>query len=369
MIKVVSDESSIEMQEQFNEKIVDFAPTEGTPLEDKRFVYNGDITIQEVMGGVKPDEDEAFVIIADGGVGDAICATAMIASAKTFYPNKKIIVGCAHPEVLENNPNIDALYHLGAPGDLFEKWVKPLKHYGSIIKRDIYNAAAHKLFPGPLSMIWCHLYGVPFPGEDKVKIYLTESEIAEAKKFIDTFPRPVIAIHGTGAKLTWDSSTQITPNKDFFPEAWEELVKMLVEDFDVIQMGGANEQPIKYVTTYMMGQTPRIRDAVGIISQCLTYVAIDSFIAHSGAAVGKKGVVLFGRSNPFIAGHPINTNMWVKDSCDRGDLFCGRPQGYFGDSELFRGVRRPWVCPTRSCMRAITPQMIYEQVMKIVKEK
>ncbi len=63
------------------------------PLGEKLYVTKSDVTIQELMGGTKPNDDPYFVIIQDGGVGDAICASAMIASAKKFYPNKKIIVG------------------------------------------------------------------------------------------------------------------------------------------------------------------------------------------------------------------------------------------------------------------------------------
>lgn len=337
------------------------------PIKEKLFVTNSDITIQELMGGSKPNDDPYFVIIQDGGVGDAICATAMISSAKKFYPDKKIIVGSSHAEVLENHPDIDALYHLGAPADLFETYVKPLKHFGSVIKRDIYNACAHKLFPGPISMIWCHLYGVPFDGDDKVKIYLTESEMKQAKEFLSTFPREVIIIHGTGAKLTFDPKTQITPNKDWFHDYWGSLVKELVKNYDVIQVGGNHEEPIENVTTYLMGQTS-LRQTAALLANCLTYVSIDSFIGHCGPAVGKRGVVMFGRSNPYIAGHPSNRNVWVKDSCEFDDLHCGRPQGYFGDSEMFRGVRRPWVCPTRSCMRALTPAVIYSETLNLIKE-
>jgi hypothetical protein len=145
-------------------------------------------TIDEVLGWSKPQADKAFVIIQDGGVGDAICASPMIESAKKFFPDKKIIVGSSHHEVLINNPNIDKLYALGYPLDLFDTWVKPLRGFGSVIKKDIYNECAHKLFPGPLSMIWCYLYGVPYHG-DNVKIYLTEDEDTEAKSFLKSFPR------------------------------------------------------------------------------------------------------------------------------------------------------------------------------------
>ena len=152
------------------------------PFTSKIYAHDG-MTIDELMGKERPNDDQAYVIIQDGGVGDAICATPMIESAKKQFPDKKIIVGSSHHEVLINNPHIDKLYNLGFPQDLFETWVKPLKHFGSVVKRDIYNASAHKLFPGTLSCIWCHLYGVPFTGDD-VKIYLTDDEDSEAKHFL-----------------------------------------------------------------------------------------------------------------------------------------------------------------------------------------
>lgn len=336
-----------------------------SPFSSKLYSHDG-MTIDELMGKQKPQEDQAFIIIQDGGVGDAICATPMIKAAKKFYPNKKIIVGSAHADILRGNPDIDKLYHLGAPTDLFNTWVKPLRHFGSVIKRDIYNASAHKLFPGPLSMIWCHLYNVPYDGDD-VKVYLSDEEIEEAKIFIGSFKRPVVAVHGTGAKLLFNPAVQITPNKDWFPEYWVEIVKILREDFDVIQFGGPNEQEIPGVTTYLLGRTS-IRQTAALLTQCLTFVSIDSFVGHCAPAVGTRGVVLFGRSNPYIAGHTINKNIWVNDSCKENDMFCGRPQGYFGDSELFEGQLRPWVCPHRSCMRAIKPSMVMKVVYDLIGE-
>jgi len=334
------------------------------PISHARYVHDG-MTIDELMGKPRPNDDEAFVIIQDGGTGDAICASAMIESAKKFYVGKKIIVGSSHHDVLINNPNIDQLYALGSPGDLFEKWVKPLKHYGSVVKRDIYNACAHKLFPGPLSMIWCHFYGVPYLG-DNIKMFLTEAEDNEAKDFLKTFPRPVIVIHPSGGRLTWNGN-QITPNKDWFIEYWAEVVKDLIRDYDVVQMGGPEEEGIPNITTYIMGRTS-MRQTAALLKNCLTWIGIDSLANHMGPSVGKPGVALFGRSNPYIAGHAMNKNLWVEGSCPFDDMHCGRPQGYFGDSELFRGVSRPWVCPGRPCMTAIRPSMVIKEVRKLIKE-
>ena len=324
-------------------------------------------TVYELMGKPKPAKDPYLVLIIDGGTGDNVVASVMIEMAKKTYPEKKIIVGAIHPELLENNPNIDKLYHLAEPDDMYETYVKDLKHFGSVLKRDIYNVSAHKTFPGTLSMIWCYLYGIPYH-KDNPQIYLTEKEDTEAKKWLSSFDKPVIFIQCYGARLTFDPEKgPITTNKDWNKESWVKLVKYLSKNYYVIQLGGRGEEQIPGCAWYMLGGCS-LRQSAALIKNCLTYVTIDSFTNHVGASVGKPGIVLFGRSNPVIAGHTINKNLYVPDSCIYDNFGCGRPMGYFGDSERSLGAMRPWLCPERTCMKALTPEIVYDQTIKLIKE-
>ncbi len=366
-LKDVFKEASFNKEEKVEEKISEETKQEKEEWMNSYINPKNMPTIDELMGKPKPKDDEAFVIIQDGGVGDAICATPLIESAKKTIPDKKIIVASTHHEVLIKNPYIDHLYNLAYPLDLFEKWVKPLRHFGSVLKRDIYNECAHKLFPGQLSKIWCYLYGLPWPG-DNIKIYLEEGESKEAIDFLSSFPKPVVIIHTTGGRLTFDPKVQITDNKDWFLERWEKLTRFLSKRFEVVQVGGQFEKEIPGCACYLLGKTS-LRQTAALLKHCKTFVSIDSFVGHCGPAVGKAGVVLFGRSNPYIAGHDMNINMFVEGSCEFNDLHCGRPQGYFGDSKLYRGQMKPWSCPTRSCMQAIEVEEVVESVMELIKEK
>jgi ADP-heptose:LPS heptosyltransferase len=163
------------------------------------------------------------------------------------------------------------------------------------------------------------------------------------------------------------SSKKLTINKDWFVEDWKKLVSLLTKSFDVVQVGGKDEEPIEGVTTYLMGVTS-VRQTMALLKTSLTYISVDSFISHAGAAVKKSGVVLFGRSNPFIFGHDLNTNIWIEGSCEFNNLGCGRPETYWGDSELYKGIVRPWECPSRSCMKAITPDLVIDKVYRLIEK-
>jgi len=325
-----------------------------------------DISIDEYMRKKKPPEDENVVIIQDGGLGDCICCAPMLESARKKYRDRKLIFASFYPEIFFGNPNIDILYSTHGFGDMYEKFVKKLRHNSSLIKRDIYNSGIHKLFPGRLSESYCYYYNVPYPG-DNLKVYLTEEEEVEAQKFLLSFPRKVILIHPCAGKMNYDTRKKLTPNKDWFNDSWKKLVLMLSKEFDTIQIGGKDEKPIEGITTYLMGATG-VRQTMALVKNALTYVSVDSFIGHVGPAVGKSGVVLFGRSNPYIFGHDLNVNVWMDGSCKFNDLFCGRPHSYWGDNELFKGMMRNWECPHRSCMKVITPEIVYKKIFEAIEK-
>jgi len=315
----------------------------------------------------KNNNDPYFVIIIDGGLGDHICSTYMIMKAKQQMKNKKIIVGAFHPDIFLNNPHIDSLYNITKLNDMYEKYIKPLKNFGSVRKRDIYNVGGNKLWKGKLSELWCYNYGIEYKrGEDLIKLYLSDKEKEEAKNIIDSFSnkRQVVIIQPFGATVVYERDKKITNNKDWFVDYWTVVNKVLSEKYNVIQVGSSNEPNLKYC--YNLQGKISIRQTIGLINECKTYISVDSFVGHSGAALNKKGIVLFGRSNPHIVGHSGNINLWVENSCDKNDLFCCRPAGYFADYKMTNGQISLWECPLRTCMIELKPQLVIEKLKEII---
>jgi|WetSurSiteA1Bulk_404760.scaffolds.fasta_scaffold52120_2 ADP-heptose:LPS heptosyltransferase len=89
---------------------------------------------------------------------------------------------------------------------------------------------------------------------------------------------------------------------------WEELVKLLNDDGHiVIQVGVGAEQQINGTSGFLLNQPlDKLRE---ILNATDTWISVDNFFQHFAWYYGKKGIVLFGQSDPLIFGHNTNINL------------------------------------------------------------
>ena len=88
---------------------------------------------------------------------------------------------------------------------------------------------------------------------------------------------------------------------------WKELVKELVKEHELIQVGEEGEEKLvdDFRTNLFFG------DLKDLLNNSDMWISIDSFLQHLAWRIGKKGIVLFGQSNPDIFGHKENINLFV----------------------------------------------------------
>ena len=84
---------------------------------------------------------------------------------------------------------------------------------------------------------------------------------------------------------------------------WKELIEMI--DEPIIQVGIEGE---KQLVPDFRKNLP-ITELRKLIQECRIWISCDSFFQHLGWDEGKKGIVLWGVSDPLIYGHPENTNL------------------------------------------------------------
>ena len=87
---------------------------------------------------------------------------------------------------------------------------------------------------------------------------------------------------------------------------WEELIALI--DEPIVQVGVIGEQPL---VQDFRANLP-LTELRKLIKECRTWISVDSFFQHLAWDEGKKGIVLWGPSDPLIFGHPENINL-LKD--------------------------------------------------------
>jgi ADP-heptose:LPS heptosyltransferase len=87
---------------------------------------------------------------------------------------------------------------------------------------------------------------------------------------------------------------------------WEELISQINEP--IVQVGIEGE---KQLVPDFRKNLPLI-ELRKLIQECRIWISCDSFFQHLAWDEGKRGIVLWGVSDPLIYGHPENINL-LKD--------------------------------------------------------
>lgn len=90
---------------------------------------------------------------------------------------------------------------------------------------------------------------------------------------------------------------------------WAQLIQLLKEmNYNIIQIGVDGE--IKLTEDFR--KNLNLKQLEELVNECYTWISVDSFFQHFCWDLGKRGIVLFGQSDPNIFGHPENINL-LKD--------------------------------------------------------
>jgi len=87
---------------------------------------------------------------------------------------------------------------------------------------------------------------------------------------------------------------------------WKELIALI--DEPIVQVGIDGEDQL--VPDFRKNLP--LFELKTLISECRTWIGVDSFFQHLAWAEGKQGIALWSVSDPLIYGHSENTNL-LKD--------------------------------------------------------
>ena len=88
---------------------------------------------------------------------------------------------------------------------------------------------------------------------------------------------------------------------------WERLLKLL-KGHEIIQIGVPKEEKLVHDFRIL-----KLKEIKQLLKEVDLFISVDSFLPHLAKHVNKKGIVIFGQSDPQLFGYPENINI-IKDN-------------------------------------------------------
>jgi hypothetical protein len=244
--------------------------------------------------------DKYVIFHIDGGCGKNIVATSVVKSIKSAYPEHKLIVVTAWPEVFIHNPNIHRVYKFGILPYFYDDYINGKDSI--ILRTEPYHSGDLLYKRKSLSEIWCDVFNIPCI-DTKPNIYLTERELIFIQNKLKK-DGPILLIQSSGGASNQEHT--YSWSRDLPPMFAQELVNNLKDNFSKI-LHIRTEKQTKLENTISI--TDNFRNLFCYIALSDKIIAIDSFAQHTAAAFNKKATVGWISNSPVVFGHDIHENI------------------------------------------------------------
>jgi hypothetical protein len=236
----------------------------------------------------------------DGGCGKNIVGTAVIKSIKAAYPEHKLIVVCAYPEVFLHNPLVHRVYKMGNIPYFYDDYIKDKD--SKILRMEPYHSEHLVYSRKSLCEIWCDVLGIPCVDQTP-SIHLTERELNFTHKLLQK-DGPVLLVQSSGGAEQQGHS--YSWSRDLPPLFAQEVVNAVKGNFSKVLHIRRDNQPEIQNTIKI---TDNFRNLFCYVALSDKFLCIDSFVQHALAALNKSATVGWITNSPVVFGHDIHTNI------------------------------------------------------------
>jgi len=236
----------------------------------------------------------------DGGCGKNIAATAVVKSIKAQYPEHKLIVVSAWPEVFIHNPNIHRVYKFGNIPYFYDDYI--VSKDSIILRMEPYHSGDLLYKKKSLIEIWCDIFNIPCVNK-KPEIFLTERELIYTQRKMQK-EGPILLIQTSGGA---ESQEHVYSwSRDLPPVFTQEVVNEVKDKFSKVLHIRRDSQPEIKGTTQV---TDSFRNLFCYVALSDKFLGIDSFMQHACAAFNKRATVGWISNSPVVFGYDIHDNI------------------------------------------------------------
>ena len=238
----------------------------------------------------------------EGGLGKHVASTAVAKCIKNNYPDRKLIVVCAYPEVFLNLEFVDRVYRIGNTPYFYQDFIKGQDFL--MFKHEPYFTTDHINKTLPLIENWCKLHNLQYSGEQPELVFNVRQRQYAVNKW--NRPRPIMVIQTHGGPLR-DQPFQYSWTRDIPPQLAEKIVSTYAQDYHIIQICRSQEQAIQGAEAIFEPLSNMELFSLLLLSS--KRVLIDSCLQHAAAAVNLPSTVLWVGTAPESFGYEVHNNI------------------------------------------------------------
>lgn len=301
------------------------------------------------LNRIKDSRVKNIIFISEGGLGKVIASTAVVKRLSEEFPDKKIIVVAGYPDIFQYNPRVHKVFRFDNPLYFYDDYIHPESF---IIKAEPYTDNRYIFDAEHLIEVWCKQIGIE-PNGAQPELFFLDNEIEAAKIYIDKLTgngkKKFILFQWVGGLVPKDKSREgffdvvSRMHRRSLPQSVAQKLanKLIARDYIVGVVQHDHFPDLQGVERISFP----IRSVIALLKFSDGFIGMDSFLQHASAAMGVKGLVVWGGTNPAKLGYQHNKNL-TRSVCPTP--FCHRPDSYIFDSNNVNGM---WNCPHNAkCM-------------------
>lgn len=238
----------------------------------------------------------------EGGLGKHVAATAVSKCIKNNYPDRKLIVVCAFPEIYLNLKFIDRVYRIGNTPYFYDNYIKDKDMI--IFKHEPYFTTDHIVKRKPLIQNWCNLYNLEYNDEMPELLFnLRQKQMGRNWQR----NKPVMLIQSNGGPLGDDQPFPYSWTRDLPYQNALDVANYFKKDYHIIQICRKDQNIIPDVEVVKQSLSNMELFSLLLVSQKRLF--IDSCMQHAAYALNLPSTVCWIGTPPSIFGYDLHDNI------------------------------------------------------------
>jgi hypothetical protein len=247
-------------------------------------------------------EKKYSIFHIEGGLGKHVMATAVAQCIKNNYPDRKLVVVCAYPEIYLNLEFVDRVYRLGNTPYFYDDYIN--NKDSKIFKHEPYFTEDHIHKKLNLIENWCKIYNLNYNGEfPTLSFNLRQQQIGFNKWKRE---KPIMVIQTNGGPLQ-DQPYPYSWTRDIPYDVAQKIVDAFSNYYHIIQICRHEANVLNGVEVVKEPMSNMELFSLLLFSQ--KRLLIDSCLQHASAALGLRSTVLWVGTSPKVFGYNLHTNI------------------------------------------------------------